>query len=353
LTKKTQINTASLNQQQIQHIPQIQLQLQQQQQPLQSIRARHLYSPPAIANTSHDSAVLGSTGNAKQYISGSHAHFVAKQFDSGDAKTTAEIKSFPKLDNILRGAWTERKIGDYNIVANLDHPIQDIDELRDGTKVRLESSQFTPLDQKWVPSVDELTSRLPLENGYFHHNELLRQRPQYMTTTPKIKQQDNIDVWMNEFRDYVWQPVIQSYQTLPSRARIRLLDENGMAHGRGGRKSSKAFASVKPGSGKIFVNGAPYTDYFTSWEQRSQVIMPFYSTGTISQFDVFLKVQGGGYTGQSEAAKLAIANALQNFEPQFRPTLKVNNLLKRDPRAVERKHVGHKKARKSFTWVKR
>lgn len=294
----------------------------------------------------------GVSSDITAFQRGSHGYNMAKQLAAGVPQE--KLRKFPKLDNVVRGHWVERTITDFNIVSNLGRELSDeIDELNDGSKVRVEPSQFVPRDYRHVPAVNKLDSVNDERNNYMHHNEMLRRKPEYMTASHKDQKGDNIDNWMAEFRDYIWQPEVQLYQTMPSRARIRLLDENGLSHGAGGRKNSKAQATIKAGSGKIFVNGQPYTEYFQGWESRSQLILPFYSTGTISQFDVFVKVKGGGYTGQSEAAKLAIANALQNFEPEFRPTLKVNNLLKRDPRAVERKHVGHKKARKSFAWVKR
>eukprot|EP00461_Guttulinopsis_vulgaris_P000488 UN00488 len=301
----------------------------------------------------NDAEIAGKSASTAPFQRGSFGYHAAPQI--ADGVDPANIQKFPKLTSTVRGFWAERKSHDFNIVSALDKEISDeIDELKDGTKIRLEPTQFTPQDARQVPHVDHLDEWRERPDGkYFHHNEMLRTKPAYMVTGDKNAKGDTIDQWMQELRAYIWQPAIQSYQTMPSRARIRLLDENGLSHGSGGRKNSRAQASVKAGSGKIFVNGQPYTEYFNGWEHRSQVIMPFYSTGTISQFDAFIKVKGGGYTGQAEAAKLAIANALQNFEPEFRPTLKVNGLLKRDPRMVERKHVGHKKARKSFAWVKR
>jgi small subunit ribosomal protein S9 len=288
------------------------------------------------------------TPSAKKFATkGSFEHHIGEA-----SKHNFEVGSHRPLTNVIRGSWNQSPIMNYNIVSHLEREPEEVDELVDGSKMLVEPSQFTPVDWKHVPSIDELTSQR--SDKYLHHNELLRMKGAF-AAVPAVgeAQKDPTDRWFDELSNYVWHPVVQSYQTMPSRARLRLIDENGLSHGKGGRKSSSAWATLKPGTGLMFVNGRPYHEYFPSTEHRSQLGMPFYMTGTVAQFDVFLKVKGGGVTGQADAAKLAIANALQNFEPQFRPTLKVNALLKRDSRAVERKHAGRKKARKSFTWVKR
>ena len=272
-------------------------------------------------------------------------------------KITAERDGFEvgghrRLTNVVRGSWTERPVLNYNIVSHLGREPEEIDSLPDGARLLVEPSQFSPVDYAAVPTIEDLSHKRP--DPYLHHNELLRIKAA-MSAAPNVDEdaKQSIDRWMVEFRSHIWQPTVQSYQTQQSRARMRLIDHYGLSYGKGGRKSSTAYCTLKPGTGLMFVNGRPYTDYFPIPEHRSQLGMPFYMTGTVSQFDVFIKVKGGGNTAQAEASRLSIANALQNFEPQFRPTLKVNNLLKRDARTVERKHAGHKKARKSFTWVKR
>ncbi len=220
----------------------------------------------------------------------------------------------------------------------------------DGTKMPIEPSQYTDKDPHYVPTIDEL----PMIDGRSPHNEALREAPRFIVP-PYAPEVDDVRAkeWLNELLNYVWAPPLQPHQTIPSRPRMRLIDDVGRASGRGGRKSSSAEAWVKPGTGKIFINGLPYTEYFDEFDQRSLVGEPFYITGTVSQFDVWATVQGGGKRGQAGAVKHAIAVALQNFDPEFRPTLKVNKLLTRDQRVVERKHTGKRKARKSFTWVKR
>jgi small subunit ribosomal protein S9 len=151
----------------------------------------------------------------------------------------------------------------------------------------------------------------------------------------------------------IWAPAPIGTEKIPPRPRIRKIDELGRAYGSGGRKNAKAYCWIKPGTGKYVVNKIPSTEYFKEWSMRDLVIQPFSATGTMGQFDVFGYAMGGGKIGQAGALRHAIANAMQNYDPRFRPTLKEAGLLERDKRIVERKHFGYKKARKGFTWVKR
>jgi small subunit ribosomal protein S9 len=132
-----------------------------------------------------------------------------------------------------------------------------------------------------------------------------------------------------------------------------LIDKYGCAMGRGGRKACTAYAYIKPGTGKIFINGMPYTEYFDSLVERAAMTESLYLSGLIGQFDIWATAKGGGRSGQAGALKQAVAVALQNFNPALRPMMKVNKLLTRDSRVVERKHTGMKKARKKATFVKR
>jgi small subunit ribosomal protein S9 len=130
-------------------------------------------------------------------------------------------------------------------------------------------------------------------------------------------------------------------------------DFRGGVHGIGGRKSARAQAYIKPGPGEFSINGKPLIRYFRSIENRRPVLEPLVVTDTLGRLDVNIKVEGGGYLGQSEAIRHAISNALLKFEPEYRLVLKRNGFLTRDSRVVERKKTGQKKARKKFQWVKR
>ena len=139
-----------------------------------------------------------------------------------------------------------------------------------------------------------------------------------------------------------------------AQVRERKVDLQGRAHGLGRRKTAVANVWIQEGSGLFHVNGRPLADYFSmsdSWKDHA--IEPFFPTGTLGRFDVKCRANGGGSGGQAGAVRLGLARALQNFDPELRGVLKANGMLTRDPRMVERKKPGQKKARKKFQWVKR
>ena len=133
----------------------------------------------------------------------------------------------------------------------------------------------------------------------------------------------------------------------------RVVNKYGHSYGLGKRKAAVARAWLRPGDGKIEVNGVPASEYFATTTGGFKAAKPFAVTATSGQFDVLCKVKGGGTTGQAEAVSLAISRAIQHYDPPKRVALKVYNLLTRDNREVERKKPGKAKARKSFQWVKR
>jgi small subunit ribosomal protein S9 len=103
----------------------------------------------------------------------------------------------------------------------------------------------------------------------------------------------------------------------------------------------------------LVITSAVYKEYFPLVYLQNQVEAPLKTAEVITKFDVVINAQGGGLKGQAEAAKLGIARALLEVNPEFRPVLKAAGYLKRDPRSVERKKFGHKKARKSYQFSKR
>ncbi len=121
----------------------------------------------------------------------------------------------------------------------------------------------------------------------------------------------------------------------------------------GRRKTSVARIVLKPGNGKITVNGKEFEKYFPQLLSREDILGPFKVTETFGSYDVTANVSGGGSTGQAQAIRLAIARALLNINPDFRPALKAEGFLTRDPRMVERKKYGRPKARKRFQFSKR
>jgi small subunit ribosomal protein S9 len=121
----------------------------------------------------------------------------------------------------------------------------------------------------------------------------------------------------------------------------------------GRRKTSVARVYVSKGAGKVTVNNRDYTDYFKTLQLQNKIKQPFAISKTTGKFDVQVNVSGGGITGQAEAVRLAISRALCKHDLELRPALKAEGMLTRDPRMVERKKFGQKKARKRFQFSKR
>src|SRR3954452_16375047 len=121
----------------------------------------------------------------------------------------------------------------------------------------------------------------------------------------------------------------------------------------GRRKEAVTRVFVSKGEGKITVNDKDYKVYFPLAYLQNQVEAPFKAIEAADKFDVKVNAGDGGVKGQAEAVKLGIARALLEVNPEYRPALKAAGVLKRDPRGVERKKFGHKKARKSFQFSKR
>lgn len=121
----------------------------------------------------------------------------------------------------------------------------------------------------------------------------------------------------------------------------------------GRRKSSVARIYLKSGKGKITINKRDHKDYFTTDVLQYKIFQPFELTGTKGKYDAIINVNGGGNTGQVEAIRLAISRALVEINADFKPLLKAEGLMTRDPRMVERKKPGQPKARKKFQFSKR
>ena len=121
----------------------------------------------------------------------------------------------------------------------------------------------------------------------------------------------------------------------------------------GRRKKSIAKIWLKKGSGKIYVNGKNYDDYFKRSNHKMQILRPFEIINQSTGYDVRCSVKGGGHTGQAGAMVHGISKALLLFDSSLKPALKKEKLTTRDSRAVERKKYGHRKARRSFQFSKR
>ena len=134
---------------------------------------------------------------------------------------------------------------------------------------------------------------------------------------------------------------------------VQKLDAQGRAYSTGKRKNAIARVWVKPGTGKITVNGRDQEIYFARPTLRLVINQPFGVTDRVGQYDVVCTVKGGGLSGQAGAVKHGIAQALSKYEPALRSAVKAEGFLTRDPRVVERKKYGKAKARRSFQFSKR
>jgi small subunit ribosomal protein S9 len=121
----------------------------------------------------------------------------------------------------------------------------------------------------------------------------------------------------------------------------------------GRRKKSVARLYIKKGKGSILVNKREYKDYFPTGVLQNKVTQPFEILDCVGQYDLKVNVSGGGITGQAEAIRLAVSRALVKEDAENKPPLRQAGLMTRDPRMVERKKFGQKKARKKFQFSKR
>ena len=131
------------------------------------------------------------------------------------------------------------------------------------------------------------------------------------------------------------------------------IDANGRAYATGKRKNAIARVWIKPGAGRIMVNGREFETYFARPVLRMIINQPFETAQRKDQYDVMCTVVGGGLSGQAGAVRHGISRALLNYEPELRGVLKAGGFLTRDARVVERKKYGKAKARRSFQFSKR
>ena len=146
-------------------------------------------------------------------------------------------------------------------------------------------------------------------------------------------------------------PAAPPVSTMPLRE--KQIDAQGRAYATGRRKDAVARVWIKPGSGKVVINGREQAVYFARPTLRLVLNQPFQVSEREGQYDVIATVKGGGLSGQAGAVKHGISQALTRFEPALRSVVKHAGFLTRDPRVVERKKYGKAKARKSFQFSKR
>ena len=143
---------------------------------------------------------------------------------------------------------------------------------------------------------------------------------------------------------------METTQNKPDKIKLDFKDSK---YATGRRKTSIAKIWLKKGSGKIYVNGKNYEDYFKRPNHKMQLIKPFEIINQPTEYDVKCTVKGGGLSGQVGATVHGISKALLMFDSNFKPTLKKEKLTTRDSRSVERKKYGRRKARRSFQFSKR
>jgi small subunit ribosomal protein S9 len=139
----------------------------------------------------------------------------------------------------------------------------------------------------------------------------------------------------------------------PEAPREPVRDALGRSYATGKRKDAVARVWVKPGSGRVTINGKDMGEYFARPVLQMMLRQPFQIARVEGQFDVMATVRGGGLSGQAGAVKHGISKALQLYEPSLRAPLKAAGFLTRDSRVVERKKYGKRKARRSFQFSKR
>ena len=148
-------------------------------------------------------------------------------------------------------------------------------------------------------------------------------------------------------------PARQAPPSEPAPLREQILDAQGRAYATGRRKDAVARVWLKPGTGKITINGRDQETYFARPTLRLIINQVFDVTDRKGQYDVEATVKGGGLSGQAGAVRHGISTALTRYEPALRTTVKREGFLTRDPRVVERKKYGRAKARRSFQFSKR
>jgi small subunit ribosomal protein S9 len=134
---------------------------------------------------------------------------------------------------------------------------------------------------------------------------------------------------------------------------VQKIDAHGRAYATGKRKNAVARVWVKPGHGRITVNGKEFNAYFARPVLQMILKQPLIAAGRLDQFDITATVAGGGLSGQAGAVRHGLSKALTYYEPELRPALKKGGFLTRDSRVVERKKYGRMKARRSFQFSKR
>eukprot|EP01102_Stenamoeba_stenopodia_P001731 TRINITY_DN11576_c0_g1_i2.p1 TRINITY_DN11576_c0_g1~~TRINITY_DN11576_c0_g1_i2.p1 ORF type:complete len:343 (-),score=91.79 TRINITY_DN11576_c0_g1_i2:124-1152(-) len=266
-----------------------------------------------------------------EHISRSSDEFTVERPAAGYAEGDKNVWK-PTLDSIYNETPEGREVLDYQ---------KRKDRQRAGERIELPES-YTPtyIPKKPTPLEDKVTKD-HFEGDYVPDREEADFKP-YEPTKEELellRRENSPDIKVHATAETVWQ------QTTTSDAKARAV---------GRRKRAVANVVLIPnGAGKVVVNRKLLPEYFPEPRMREKVLAPYVVTETLGQFDTICNVTGGGVSAQSVALSHGISRALQKWNPAYRPGLKIFGLLTRDPREVERKKPGQKKARKKFQWVKR
>lgn len=260
---------------------------------------------------------------------------------------------FDSTGRPISAAFYTGQVAYYDLVYEIYQQTDKLDAVTEETSARLQQLGQTgtlesqgsaggqePRVMRWARK-EELESKWQ-ENVSDKQYEVLLFRLKKLANHPKAH---IIQDFLNTYRYPVSMPGLKKV--------MKKLDEQGRASAMGHRKRAIAEVWVKEGAGQITVNDRPFLDYFTRPGDRQQILFPFLVIDKVGEYDVECNVIGGGPTGQAGAIRLAVSRALLSFSESFAEPLKNAGLLIRDPRIVERKKPGQKKARKKFAWVKR
>ncbi|XP_019854305.1 PREDICTED: 28S ribosomal protein S9, mitochondrial-like [Amphimedon queenslandica] len=220
----------------------------------------------------------------------------------------------------------------------LVHKIYIEENKLDKRKARSESVPSQPL--KWIEK-DKLQNKIEEELTDEQYQDIINK------LKPLAAHPDSHLI--SDFLDQYCKPVLD-YR---AKAKKYAISKCGYAHAMGHRKTAVAEVWLKKGTGEVTINNKPLQKYFGYITHRQQALYPLVLTKLLGQFDVKARVHGGGESGRAGAIRLGISRALLAFPGDHGELLEAENLLVRDPRRVERKKPGQKKARKKFAWVKR
>eukprot|EP00761_Pharyngomonas_kirbyi_P011521 gb/GECH01011546.1/.p1 GENE.gb/GECH01011546.1/~~gb/GECH01011546.1/.p1 ORF type:complete len:761 (+),score=154.05 gb/GECH01011546.1/:1-2283(+) len=267
-------------------------------------------------------------------------------------------RSLRKIKSLARKHRRQRDI-DEGLLMPLEKNQQDEDESLDEQEDATQEDNFsvTDLENLGALNLDEV--REHLGDSGIKHSSMVAQLKNKADT---VQDDFTMDSEPLDMLYYAFKPVIEEFifkedrPPLPAYIPPRKVDADGSAWGTGRRKESSARVQILPAAGPqppFIINGRPYNEYFRRPRYLYNLMTPFRLADSFYKFEVRSWVRGGGLTGQSEALRKALADALINYYPTLRPTFKTVGLLRRDHREVERKKTGQEKARKKFTWVKR